>query len=86
MTKVYKYEVDLAMLPPGADGEDLIRFCSILEEIVRESDSVKSYDVKIVPTFFAINDGTFYGLVAFGWPLQKQWDQAIYRVFLQGNR
>ena len=76
--KPFKYEVDLRMLPMGAQGGDLAPFCAALERIMERGDDGR---VRIVPTFQALNDGTNSEQLAWGWPTEDQWSEAIRQVF-----
>ena len=71
MNKPLRYEVDLPMLPDGADSNDLSPFCKALECVMEVAGDDL---VEIIPTFFADNRDAD---AAWGWPTVDQWNCAV---------
>lgn len=78
--RMLRYEVDLEMIRrwvPEADGRHLALFCANLERVMREGND----PVRVVPTFWALNDPTDRHLVAWGWPTVPEWRRAVEETF-----
>ncbi len=74
----YRYEVDMTMLPEGAQPSRLKPFCEALQRIMDADGTDASL---IVPCFAASNLRPSGHQLAWGWPDQAHWNAAIREVF-----
>lgn len=74
----YRYEVDLRMLPKGTDSAQLERFCQVLQRIMDDEGTDLAL---VVPCERADNDGATGRQMAWGWPTEENWREAVYEAF-----